>query len=140
MEILKNTAYQQAPDPAKTVMSGIGEVEFGPPPQYGGNPNTLNPEELFVASINTCIMLVFNYFAKKLKVDILSYVSQAEGQVEKTKNGLRFTRIRVTAKVSIRDAEQKEKIDEIAHLSEKYCLVSGSVTCPVDYKVDIVDE
>jgi len=137
MEIFKNIVSKESGKPAKTEMSGTSEVEITPPPVYGGSPNALNPEEMFVASINSCIMLVFYHFVKKYKVDVLPYYSEANGKVEKTKNGLRFTSVEVKAKVSLRDKNQAERIEEIAQLAEKYCLVSGSVSCPVEYSVDV---
>ncbi|MFA5424325.1 MAG: OsmC family protein [Phycisphaerae bacterium] len=139
MEIFKNTVYRQAESPAKTSMSGTGETRVGSSPEYGGDKESLNPEEMFVAAINSCIMLVFYHFVEKCKVDILSYSSEAQGKVEKTKTGLRFTGVNVKAKVKIGEGVQAEKIEEIARLAEKYCLVSGSVACPVEYEVEIVD-
>ena len=139
MEMFKNTAYQHSGKPAKTTMSGISETEIGPPPEYGGSTNSLNPEEMLVASVNSCIMLVFFHFAKKYEVEVTSYHSDAKGKVEKTKNGLRFTNVEVKAKVSLGGAGSAEKIEEIAQLAEKYCLVSGSLACPVQYNVEVVD-
>jgi organic hydroperoxide reductase OsmC/OhrA len=139
MEIFKNTVYRNSGQLAKTTMSGISETEIGPPAEYGGSPNSLNPEELLVASVNSCIMLVFFHFARKYEVEIASYNSQAEGKVEKTKNGLRFTNIEVKAKVSLADGVSAEKIEEIARLADKYCLVTGSLACPVQYSVEVVD-
>jgi organic hydroperoxide reductase OsmC/OhrA len=139
MEIFKNTVYQNSGQPAKTAMSGISETEIGPPQEYGGNPNSLNPEEMLVASVNSCIMLVFYHFVKKYGVEVASYHSDAEGKVEKTKNGLRFTNVEVRAKVSLGDAGSAEKIEEIARLAEQYCLVSGSLACPVQYNVEVVE-
>ncbi len=139
MEIFTNTVYQILDKPAKTTMSGVSEAEIGPPPEYGGNPNSLNPEEMLVASVNSCIMLVFFHFAKKYEVEIASYHSDAEGRVEKTRNGLRFTNVQVSAKVSLGSGGSAEKIEEIAQLAEKYCLVSGSLECPVQYSVQVVD-
>ncbi|MBN2593210.1 MAG: OsmC family protein [Sedimentisphaerales bacterium] len=139
MEIFRNTVYQISDKPAKTNMSGISETEIGPPPEYGGSPNSLNPEEMFVASVNSCIMLVFYHFANKYEVEIASYHSQAEGKVEKTKNGLRFTNVEVKAKVSLAGTASAERIEEIAHLADKYCLVSGSLACPVQYSVEVVE-
>lgn len=139
MEIFKNTVFRQAESPAKTSMSGTGETKVGPPPEYGGDKESLNPEEMFVAAINSCIMLVFYHFVEKSKVDLLSYSSEAQGKVEKTRNGLRFTGVNVKAKVKISEGVQAEKIDEIARLAEKYCLISGSVACPVEYEVEVVD-
>jgi len=120
-------------------MSGISEAEIGPPPEYGGSPNSLNPEEMLVASVNSCIMLVFFHFVKKSNVEVVSYSSDAEGKVEKTKNGLRFTNIQVKAKVRLGNAGSTQKIQEIVQLAEKYCLVSNALTCPVNYNVQILE-
>ena len=139
MQIFRNTVYQISDKPAKTNMSGINETEIGPPQEYGGSPNSLNPEEMFVASVNSCIMLVFYHFANKYEVEIASYHSDAEGRVEKTKNGLRFTNVEVRAKVSLVNADSAAKIEEIAQLAERYCLVSGSLACPVQYNVEVVE-
>jgi organic hydroperoxide reductase OsmC/OhrA len=139
MEVFTNSVAKQEDKPAKTKISGIAETEVGPPPVYGGSESALNPEEMFVASINSCIMLVFYHFANKLKVDILSYSSQARGKVEKTRKGLRFTGVEVEAKVLLGDKSQSGKIKEIAQLAEEYCLVSGSVACPVEYRAEVVD-
>ena len=139
MEIFTNTVYQFIDKPAKTTMSGIGEAEIGPPPEYGGSPNSLNPEEMLVASVNSCIMLVFFHFAQKYEVEVASYHSDAEGKVEKTKNGLRFTNVEVRAKVSLVSAGSAARIEEIAELAEKYCLVSGSLACPVQYNVEVTE-
>ena len=140
MEMFRNKVYQISDKPAKTNMNGISETEIGPPQEYGGNPNSLNPEGLLVASVNSCIMLVFYHFAKKYEVEISSYHSDAEGKVEKTKNGLRFTNVEVRAKISLVNADSAEKIQEIAQLAEKYCLVSGSLACPVQYNVEVVED
>lgn len=139
MEIFKNTVYQHSGSPAKTTMSGISETKVGSPLEYGGDPDTLNPEEMLVASVNSCIMLVFYHFADKYKVDIASYHSDAEGKVEKTKNGLRFTHIEVKAKVRLCPDSSPEKIEQITQLAEKYCLVSGSLAFPVEYTVELAE-
>jgi organic hydroperoxide reductase OsmC/OhrA len=139
MQIFRNTVYQNSDKPAKTTISGVREAEIGPPPEYGGSPNSLNPEEMLVASVNSCIMLVFFHFVDKSEIDVLSYHSDAEGKVEKTKNGLRFTNVQVEAKVRLGNAGSTQKIQEIARLAEKYCLVSNALTCPVNYNVQILE-
>ena len=138
MEVFKNSLVKTGQNNAIISMSGIENISVGPPPLYGGSAETLNPEELFVASINSCIMLVFYYFAEKNSLDISEYNSQAAGTVEKTKNGLRFTKVTIEASDKLKDSEQKEKIQEIAALAEKYCLVSNSVSCPVEYSVGLI--
>jgi len=137
MELFENHLTCQATEIGITHMSGTGDIPVGPPPAYGGSTDTLNPEELFVASINSCLMLVFYHFANQRKVEITRYHSQAVGKVEKTKNGLRFTEVLVQAELNLNNPEQSREVNKLAELAEKYCLVSNSVAFPVHYKVEI---
>lgn len=120
-------------------MSGIAGAEVGSPQEYGGSADTLNPEELFVALINHCLMLVFFHFVDKFGIDVGSYTGTADGTVEKTANGLRFTRVDVKAQVAVGAGTSPEKVKEAAQLAEKYCLVSNSLKCPVTYEVLVKD-
>lgn len=135
MTLFKNALRCVAGSPAVTSMSGAKDTEIGPPSEYGGSSDTLNPEELFVASINSCLMLVFYHFADKAGVLIDSYEANAEGTVEKTRNGLRFTNVSVQARVKTQAEDIDGKLHELAELAEKFCLVSNSVSCPVNYNV-----
>jgi len=135
--LFKNTAYKEGGKSAKTIFSGPGELEIGPAPEFNGNPKTLNPEEMFVAAINNCLMTTFFYFVRKSNVEILSYYSKAEGQVEKQADGFRFTNVKVHAEVTLQHQDIVEKVSEFGNLAEKYCLVSRSVACPVDYQLQV---
>jgi len=135
--LFKNTVFKKGDESAKTVFSGPGELEVGPAPEFNGNQETLNPEEMFVASINNCLMTTFFYFVRKLNVEILSYYSKAEGQVEKQADGFRFTNVEVRAEVTLQQQELAEKVRELGDLAEKYCLVSRSLACPVRYHLEI---
>ena len=137
MELFENRLTCRGKETATTCLSGTGEIQVGPPLTYGGTTDTLNPEELFVASINSCVMLVFYHFANQRKIDVIRYDSVAKGKVEKTQNGLRFTHVHAEATVSLADPGQSEQVAELAELAEKYCLVSNSVSCPVKYSVRV---
>jgi len=133
--LFKNTVFKEGDESAKTVFSGLGELDVGPAPEFNGRPETLNPEEMFVAAINSCLMTTFFYFVRKLNVEILSYYSDAEGQVEKQKDGFRFTNVEVRAEVILGQQQSAEKVRELGDLAEKYCLVSRSLACPVQYSL-----
>jgi len=135
--LFKNTVYKEGDKSAKTIFSGPGELEVGPAPEFNGNTETLNPEEMFVAAINSCLMTTFFYFVRKLNVEVLSYCSDAEGQVEKQADGFRFTNVEVRAEVTLQHQDLVEKAREFGNLAEKYCLVSRSVACPVDYQLQV---
>ena len=135
--IFKNTVSQEQNEPSKVMLSGPGQMEIGAAAEFGGSDQILNPEEMFVAAINSCLMNTFFYFTQKFKIETLSYNSHASGQLEKQSNGFRFTNVEVRAKVQLPEEKFTEKTQETGILAEKYCLVSRSVACPVDYKLEI---
>jgi organic hydroperoxide reductase OsmC/OhrA len=135
--LFKNTVFKEGNESAKTIFSGPGGLEVGPAPEFEGSPQTLNPEEMFVAAINNCLMTTFFYFVRKSNVEILSYCSDAEGRVEKQADGFRFTNVEVRAEVTLKQQELAQKVRELGDLAEKYCLVSRSVNCPVNYELEV---
>lgn len=135
--VFKNTVLKERDESAKTIFAGPGELEIGPAPEFDGKPGILNPEEMFVAAINSCIMTTFFYFIRKSNIEILSYYSHAEGRVEKQTNGFRFTNVDVRAEVTLQHQDLVERVREYGNLSEKYCLVSRSLACPVDYQLHV---
>ncbi len=135
--LFKNTVFKKGDESAKTVFSGPGELEVGPAPEFNGRPETLNPEEMFVAAINSCLMTTFFYFVQKVNVEVLSYYSDVEGRIEKQKDGFRFTNVEVRAKVTLQQQDLAEKVRQLGDLAEKYCLVSRSVACPVHYRLQV---
>ena len=137
MEVFKNRLTKIGEDAAITSMSGVKDIAVGPPESYGGSPETLNPEEMFVAAINNCIMTTFFYFVRKSDVEILSYYSDAEGKVEKQTDGFRFTYVEIRAKVTLSQQSFADKVRELGNLAERYCLVSRSVACPIDYQLQV---
>ncbi len=140
MASFKNVIRRSAGRTATTTMSGGKEAGIGPPVQYGGLAEMLNPEELFVASINSCLMLVFYHFAENSGIEVESYEADAEGIVRKTKGALRFTNVNVQARVKASRADIRKKIQELAELAEKYCLASNSLKCAVGYNAMLVEE
>jgi organic hydroperoxide reductase OsmC/OhrA len=135
--LFKNTVFKEGDKSAKTTFSGLADVEVGAAPEFQGSPGTLNPEEMFVAAINSCLMTTFFYFVQKSNVEVLSYFSEAQGQLEKQRDGFRFTKVDVRAEVTLAQQQVAEKVLQLGDLTEKYCLVSRSVACPVDYKLQV---
>jgi len=114
----------------------LPEIEVNAPANFGGRDDVWSPEHLFVSSIASCTMLSFMYFAKQRKVEIKSYESSAKGTLKKGDNGFEFESVIVNAKVELPE-EQTEKVRKLAELGEKYCLVSNSVKCNVEFNVTV---
>jgi organic hydroperoxide reductase OsmC/OhrA len=55
------------------------ELRLSSDPAFGGNPDLLNPEQLLVAAASSCQMLSFLAYAGHARIDVVSYVDEAEG-------------------------------------------------------------
>lgn len=77
-------------------------------------------------------MTTFLAIAENSKVEFFSYTSEAEGTLEKTENGLQFTRIILRPKVLISDETKIDRVLRILQKAEKFCLISNSMKTTVE--------
>lgn len=90
------------------------------------NPVAVDPEEMFVASIASCHMLWFLDFARRAKVEVLSYEDNAEGLLEKTADGRTWiTKVTLRPKVEI--SGDAGDLDTIHHQAHEACFIANSV-------------
>ena len=106
------------------------------PPEFKGHEGIWSPEDLFVASVNACIMTTFLYFAEKEQIALKSYESEAEGFLEMVDRKLKFSEIKVRPKICVKCKDQIEKTKEMIAVSEKRCLISHSI----DAKVEVIPQ
>ncbi|KPJ77420.1 MAG: hypothetical protein AMK72_01005 [Planctomycetes bacterium SM23_25] len=114
-------------------------LAVGTPPDFGGPEGVWSAEELFVASVGSCLMSTFLYFADRFDVPLKAYSSVSTGRMEKTPGGLRFTSIDVTIRVTVPDEEARERAAplRLREKIEKYCPVSTALNCPVRVTLDL---
>lgn len=108
----------------------------GPPPEFGGDEQRWSPEHLLLASASLCLMTTFASIAAKSKLEVSGYESRAEGVLDKTPEGLRFTRILL--KVTIRAADAA-KASRLLDLAKKHCIVSNSLARPVEVEGSVIE-
>jgi len=60
------------------------ELTVATPPEFGGPEGVWSPEELFVASVGSCLLSTFLYFAYRFGLAFGSYSSTSTGRMEKT--------------------------------------------------------
>jgi len=117
-----------------------GRLEVSTPPEFSGVEGYWSPEKLFLASINSCLMTTFLYFAEKLSVPFVGYESGIEGEVNLRQGRLLFTRITVRPHVRVSEKSQEQTVAEVVKKSGKYCLVSASVATEIQVRPTITAE
>jgi organic hydroperoxide reductase OsmC/OhrA len=106
------------------------EVAASAAPAYKGDPERVDPEEAFVASVASCHMLTFLAIAARQRFVVDSYSDQAIGFMEKNEKGrLAITRVTLRPKIAFGgdkppSDEQLAKLHELAH---EQCFIANSV-------------
>ena len=103
-------------------------------PAYLGNPNFVDPEEAFVASLSSCHMLTFLAIACKKKFVLDEYVDEAVGIMDKNAEGkLAITRVTLRQQLTFSGEKQptQQEIEEMNHGAHDQCFIANSVKTEV---------
>lgn len=112
---------------AHTVELAGQRVAASSAPEFGGNPEKADPEEMFVASLSSCHMLWFLALARAEGIEVTSYEDEPEG----TLDGTRFTRVVLRPQVAFDSALSDEQVESLHHRAHERCFIANSVSCPV---------
>lgn len=98
------------------------------------DPNAVDPEEAFVASLSSCHMLFFLSFAARDGFIVDDYIDEAVGVMEKSHEGKMAMTV-VTLRPAIRfSGEQRptsEQIKRLHHEAHEACFIANSVKTEV---------
>lgn len=131
----------------EVAMGNGPEMVFSAPPDAHGHPNVLTPEDAFVASINSCIMLMFIWAAKRFKLHLLSYECYAEGTklVELDRTEI-FSEVKLWPRIQVaangeKQAKVEARLQKALQAAQKYSLVANSVksTVLIEPEIEIVE-
>ena len=102
-------------------------------PAPWNDPNGVDPEEAFVASLSSCHMLFFVDFARRAGFVVDAYVDEAEGVLDKRTDGkMAMTRVTLRPRVTWGgDAPEEAAIADLHHRAHEACFIANSVTSEV---------
>lgn len=123
------------------VISATGKPNLATssPPEFGGRPEYWSPEDLFVATVNICLMQTFVALAQRTNLGLVSYESEIEGVLERAEGRYRFTEFTVRPLIALQTAPDVDRARALMETAESSCLISESVRANVrlipDYRV-----
>lgn len=121
---------------ARLGSSGKDPIPLSAPAEFRGDGHLLNPEELFVGSIESCLMMTFVSLAEKHHLPIEAYYSEATGDLEYAEGDFRFTHVVVKPTVVISSFDAAPKALQLLKSAE-HCLITNSVRCEVRVEPDV---
>jgi organic hydroperoxide reductase OsmC/OhrA len=116
------------------ILMGNGpEMDFSAPPDAQGHAGVLTPEDAFVAAVNTCVMMMFIWSAKRFKLHLVSYECRAEGlkQIELDRTEI-FAEVTLLPLIVVRSGaagqvEVEDRVRRALQSAVKYSLVANSI-------------
>jgi organic hydroperoxide reductase OsmC/OhrA len=127
----------------RIVMGNGPEMEFSAPPDAQGHAGVLTPEDAFVASVNTCIMMMFLWACERFRLKLTAFECRAEGTkrigLDRTET---FTKVHLKPIIAI-DAGGEDRAAVEARVAkalaaaQKYSLVANSVKSEVVIEAEI---
>jgi len=112
------------------------KVQGGAPKEFGGVDTDWSPEGFLVAGVILCFLTTFRAIHKDELLKIENLTLSGEGILDKTKEGLVFTEIKVFAGCETNDKAAAEKLLEKA---EKFCLISNALKTKPDLYLQLND-
>ncbi|MCD6327002.1 OsmC family protein [bacterium] len=110
-----------------------------PPVFCKGSPSDMwTPEELFVSSLEVCILLSFISQAKRHKVTFTSFKSEADGKLEFVGKEFMFSKITVNVDIEVPEDQDPEKVRKALADSKTRCLISASMKTEIEINANIV--
>lgn len=99
-------------------------------PAFKGDPERVDPEEMFVAALSNCHMLTFLALCARKRITVESYEDDASGILDKGPDG-KLWMTHVTLRPRVRFAEgvnvDKAAMDDLHHRSHENCFIASSV-------------
>lgn len=114
-----------------------GTIEYGVPPQFGGNEGKTNPEELLLASISACYSMTLGFVFEKRKIPVQALQMQAQGIVKRIERQLVLTSITLNPIITVVDDEQvRQDVNAAIERAQRACLISNTIRGNVELNIE----
>ncbi|MBD5805255.1 OsmC-like protein [Azoarcus sp. Aa7] len=113
-------------------LAGGQEVKMSSSPDFLGDPQCADPEQMVVTALASCHMLFFLALADVKGFPVAHYSDNPVGHLEKTDKGLAITRIVLSPRVGFVDKQPDADTLAAIHASaHKRCFIANSLTAEV---------
>jgi organic hydroperoxide reductase OsmC/OhrA len=127
--------------PIRLASAGLADLESAPPAEFDGPGDRWSPETLLVGAVADCFVLTFRAVARNSRYAWARLRCEAEGVLDRTPEGTRFTELRVRASLEVPPGSDAAQGERLLARAEKGCLISSSLKAPVhlEAKVQIAE-
>jgi organic hydroperoxide reductase OsmC/OhrA len=112
-------------------------IPGGPPIDFGGALDRWTPEDLMLASVNTCHISTFIFLAMRKGFEFVSMESSIEGSLENEGKGYIYTTMTLRPKVVVKSEADIETARAYLEKAHEACFMGNSVTAKLIMEPEI---
>ncbi len=116
------------------------KIEVAVAPEFMGHVHITTPEDLYVSSLNACMMSYVIGLVEKMRIKLISYTSKATGLLSESGIDFVFSTIRLDITVIVKSEKDAKKMRRAIEMSEKGCYISNSIRTNVEVNAEILVE
>jgi organic hydroperoxide reductase OsmC/OhrA len=122
----------------RIAIEGKPELQGSADPAFRGEADRHNPEDLFLAAISSCHMLSYLALCAKYGIRVVAYEDAATGTMrEDGKGGGRFEEVVLHPIVTIDDAGQTDRAQQLHERAHETCFIANSCSVPIRHQAEI---
>ncbi|MFO7793687.1 MAG: OsmC family protein [Candidatus Nanohaloarchaea archaeon] len=106
------------------------KTEMSVPEEFGGDSENPSPEDLFSASLQTCMIATFKTIAERKNLEYNRIESRAEVTLDRGKDS-RPVMKEAEINLEVVGVSDREKAEKVAQATEKNCFIHNSVKTDV---------
>ncbi len=101
-------------------------------PAFRGDKTKYNPEELLVASLSTCHMLVYLHLCADSQITVIEYTDNPVGTMVETEDGGgRFNEVVLKPVIKVTNGSNTTIAEQLHTKAHHLCFIANSVSFPV---------
>jgi organic hydroperoxide reductase OsmC/OhrA len=139
--VFEGAAHWKGETECDLMIKGKRVATVSPPPEFGGKKGYIVPEEIFAASLASCMNTLFLLVAKNSKLGLKSLETKATVKMDtEGMEKLVFTNVHFNMKVKLEtDAErERKKVNSVYQIAQKICPLrqSWGENVPISFELN----
>ncbi len=116
---------------------GLPTLETTAPPEFGGPEGYWSPETMLTGAVANCFILTFRAVARARKLGWSSLKADCVGELDKTRDGLKFTKFTIDAVLTIGPDTDEAAARQLLESAKQHCLVTASLAAETELRAAI---
>jgi organic hydroperoxide reductase OsmC/OhrA len=105
---------------------------------FRGDPDLLNPEQLFVLAASSCQLLSFLAVAARARLDVRRYQDRAEAEMPEDDPPVRIARIWLRPRIELAAGPGEERVRRLVEQAHRECYIANSARTEIQVEPEIV--